>query len=144
MRGRKPKPIAEKKLLDFPGKRKPKTVSRSGSLKKPKSLSGRAAELWDEIEPQLIGIHQRHSIPFADFCRCVQRMETLEKEVEAEGFTVPGAHGDDKKNPKLQTLREYRNAVQRWASEFGLTPCSQARLGSEEKAKSKESGLISG
>lgn len=136
MRGRKPKPQKEKRILDFPGKRKPR---RSRSSKKatvcPRGLTQEARKVWEEVAPAVLDLQTCDRAQLADYCTLVARLHYLERKIMKEGYLVNAYSSSKnpvkKKNPLLQIAREYRSAMQRWASEFGLTPVSRQRLGLE-------------
>ena len=75
------------------------------------------------------GYPVRSSDVFAleDLCRCIARVRTLVELEIGDNVVVPGAKGE-RKNPKLQTLREYRQAMWRGFERFGLNPVDARRL----------------
>ena len=134
MKGRKPKSHAEKKILGFPGHHKLRKAPKSEKVKAPSYLNSQAKRIFDRMAPRVIGMKATHVDQLADYCRLMARLINQERKIDKEGILIPSYRGRRVKNPRLQIIREYRAAIQRWAGEFGLTPIGAMRLG----AKSEE------
>lgn len=116
MRGRKPS-----------GKQDEEGKSRI-RLMPPPGLTKGARTIWDHLEPKIPNLVPAHTHILADLCSCIDVTNRLQKRVNREGYVLKGCKGQKIKNPALQILREYRLAVQRYATEFGLTPVAILRL----------------
>ena len=130
-RGRKPKPRSEKKILGFPGHHKLRKAPKSEKVKAPSYLNSQAKRIFDRLAPRVIGMKVAHVDQLADYCRIMSRLINQERIIAKEGVMVSGYRGRKVKNPRLQIVREYRLAIQRWAGEFGLTPVGDMRLGAK-------------
>ncbi len=130
-KGRKPKSHKEKKILGFPGKRAERKPPKSEKVKAPSYLSATAKRIFDRTAPGVIGMKAAHVDQLADYCRLMARLINQERLIDNEGILRPGYRGGKVKNPRLQIVREYRLAIQRWAGEFGLTPVGAMRLGAK-------------
>lgn len=140
-RGRKPKPTAVKKLQGNPGKRpinkrepKPKTA-----VKRPWGLGkGEQRKFWDQHADELERLQILTGIDTAAFRLMAEHYALAvqaAKELRAEGtLTVEGRDGP-KKHPLLQALRDNSLAFKTYATEFGMTPSSRARLQLPEEAE---------
>lgn len=101
------------------------------SLKAPKALSAAEVKEWRRLVDLLtrppLTISERDEMALEDLARCICRLREAEADVTARGLTLETAKGPAR-NPSLLTCKEYRAAVQSWASKFGLTPDGRARL----------------
>jgi P27 family predicted phage terminase small subunit len=101
------------------------------ALKVPKSLSAAEAREWRRLVDLLtrppLTISERDEAALEDLARCICRLREAEADVTARGLTMETPKGVVR-NPSLLTAKEYRSAVQNWASKFGLTPDGRARL----------------
>jgi len=131
MKGRKPKSHGEKKILGFPGHHKQRKAPKSDKVKAPSYLNSQAKRIFGRTAPQVIGMKATHVDQLADYCRLMARLINQERLIDREGILVGGYRGRKVKNPRLQIIREYRAAIQRWAGEFGLTPIGAMRLGAK-------------
>lgn len=96
----------------------------------PSRLPKEAKRKWKELAPKLekLGLlTQVDGGAFADLCLCLARLAEAEQSISINGLLVPAKDGL-KRNPALQTAREYRQAVARWYEKFGLTPADRGRL----------------
>lgn len=142
MRGPKPKPYKEKKILGFPGKRKLWKAPKSERVKPPSYLTATAKKIFERIAPDVIGMKLAHVDQLADYCRCLARLISIERQITREGIMRKGARKAKVKNPRLQIAREYRLAIQRWAGEFGLTPIGAMRLGDKPDEAGQDDGIL--
>ena len=148
MRGRKPKDSVLGVLDGGRGKRRqPEPVEIPTDYpRKPDGLEGAYAEVRSALRVALQdnGYPVRTSDQFAleDLCRCIARVRSLEQDI-GEDVVVKGAKGQ-RKNPKLQTLREYRQAMWRGFERFGLNPVDARRLPLSSKAKTPHEKVMEG
>lgn len=152
MRGRRPNPRSDKKLLGFPGKRKGESLTDAvpeaegnlaiippARLKKTKG----AVEIWREMLTSLPVSLQPHQVPaFTDMVICFARLQACENLIEKQGLTVEGTRGTIK-NPLLMVCGQYRASAQRWAGEFYLTAAATERL-APKKPEKKRRGILNG
>ena len=148
MKGRKPKD-ARPSVLDGgrDKRRQPQPVEIPTDYpRKPDHLEGDYAEVWSALEVALQdnGCPVRSSDVFAleDLCRCIVRVRSLEQNI-GEKVVVKGAKGE-RKNPKLQALREYRQAMWRRFERFGMNPVDARRLPLSSKAKTPHEKVMEG
>ncbi len=142
MKGRKPKSHAEKKILGFPGHHKQRKAPKSDKVKAPSYLNSQAKRIFGRTAPQVIGMKATHVDQLADYCRLMARLINQERKIDKEGILIPGYRGRRVKNPRLQIIREYRAAIQRWAGEFGLTPIGAMRLGAKPDDGGEDDGIL--
>ena len=143
MKGPHPKSHKEKKILGFPGKRKPRKAPKADKVKPPSYLSAKAKKLFKETAPKIIGMKQEHAAQLADYCHCLTRLISIERQITNEGIMKKGRMpGTKVKNPRLQIAREYRQAIQRWAEVFGLTPIGAMRLGAKPDDEDPDDGIL--
>jgi phage terminase small subunit len=148
VKGRKPKDPVLSVLDGGRGKRRqPQPVEIPTDYpRKPDQLEGDCAEVWSALSVALQdnGCPVRSSDVFAleDLCRCIARVRSLEQDI-GEGVVVKGSKGE-RKNPKLQTLREYRQAMWRGFERFGLNPVDAQRLPLASRAKTPREKVMEG
>src|SRR5688572_15022259 len=113
MRGRKPKPTVIKLIEGDRGNgRRPINKSEpkpSVGCAKPKFLTGRASQIWDEYAPELIRIGLLTSVDgpmFAAWCQLVEEFEA------------------DPQGMKAARISQMRGL----AAAFGMEPSARARL----------------
>ncbi len=138
--GPKPKPSAMKDLAGNPGKRplnenepKPQVVN----LPPPRGrLPKHARDLWKSLAPKLANLGILTEVDAAAFeFLCIHYGFAVEAGIDVWDpktgsiqFTVESAQGGEKKNPVFQIFKENSTMFKQFASEFGLTPSSRARL----------------
>ena len=140
--GPRKKPRKVRKIQGFPGKARgdslvdarPDQKARTdqvAAMRPPSWLKKipEATEVWEELlrtMPVIPAPHQTRT--FADFCICLATLKRLELRIRKEGFMMKG-----KKHPLLQTAKDHRGFIQRWAPEFYLTPASsESRIRSQQ------------
>ena len=98
-------------------------------LVRPPSLTGRAAEVWDELAGLLGGVVRRRDVPaLVELCRWVERSERIAKELDAmppaarefKGLLVAAGIATDK--------------VAMLTARFGLSPADRARIKADKVA----------
>lgn len=131
--GRKPKPTAVKNLTGNPGKRalnKREPKPKKG-VKRPWGLGqGEQRKFWDEYADELARLQILTGLDVASFRLMAEHYAfavQAAKELREEGLTVDGREGP-KKNPKAQVFKDNALAFKAFATEFGMTPSSRARL----------------
>ncbi len=138
--GPKPKPTSMKELAGNPGKRplnenEPKP--QVANLPIPRGrLPKHARDLWKSLAPKLADLGILTEVDAAAFeLLCLHYGISVEalKEVwdpktKSFDFTVVTVQGGEKKNPVFQIFKENSTMFKQFATEFGLTPSSRARL----------------
>jgi len=138
MAGRTPKP-AGLKLLEGRGNGKDsggREVKPTPGFTRlppepPDFLAGRARALWDQIVPELQRLQLLKPIDQAALtalCLTWERLCGAQALIKSEGMTVPGERGPVK-NPAVLIVEAASKELRAWASEFGLTPSAEGRLG---------------
>ena len=148
MKGRKPKdPILEVLDGNRGKKKQPEPVEIPTDFPvMPKHFGGEYAETWGAVKVALQdnGYPIRSSDVFSleDLVTCIVRVRHLEAEV-GSAVIVEGAKGR-RKNPALQVLREYRQAMWRGFERFGLNPVDARRLPLASKGKTPRERVMEG
>jgi len=98
----------------------------------PRDLPESAKKWWRKVAPVLaeLGLLTVLDVPAArDMILCAARLVQCEQLIEEKGILVPGARNEGLvKNPAIAAANQYRAALYRWASKFGLTPSDRAGL----------------
>jgi P27 family predicted phage terminase small subunit len=133
MKGRKPKPLEQKRREGNPGKRKlgqPVKI-RAGAPEKPKNLPPAGSALWDEIVAVL------HTARVADAidapaltALCVQwaRAEQARAALRKDGIFALGSTGQLTEHPALGIERAAHGMFLRFAEQYGLTAAARSRI----------------
>jgi P27 family predicted phage terminase small subunit len=129
-RGPKPKPYLVKLMEGNRGRRK---LTRgievpATRFDPPLPLSGLALREWKRILACAPWLRETESAAIADRCLCFQRVQEAEADVRKTGFVVRQRRGDVT-NPFVRVAKAYRDALNRWDAELGLTPSSRASIG---------------
>ncbi len=134
MRGRKPKPIAKKKLEGNPGKRKlnkrePKPHISANIT--PAQIDAGMRAFTDLYLPQLremliftdadLAAFELMSVHYAMAWRAAEIVQT-------QGIVLKDKFGQLHKHPALQILRDNSAMFKAYAVEFGLTPSARSRI----------------
>jgi P27 family predicted phage terminase small subunit len=132
-RGRKPKPVEQKIREGNPGHRPlPEPLKLdSGPPVKPDHLPPAAGELWDEVVTVLVAAGIADKVDKAALTAlCVQwaRSEMARVVIASEGYFAKGSMGQLVEHPAVKLEREAHMALLRFASEYGLTAASRARI----------------
>lgn len=145
-RGRKPKPPALKLLDGNPGKRKiPTPAVVSGAPDCPEWLTDEAQAEWDRVVPDLDAkglLDKVDRAALTAYCQAVSILKEAEAAIEDHGiitFMIRKAYRDEDgneieieasatPNPAVRIAAQAATTVRSFASEFGLTPVSRARL----------------
>lgn len=135
--GRKSRPVADR-LLDgtYQASRHGPPPAEGGegeSLVRPSTLSGRAADVWDEYAALLSGVVRRRDVPvLAELCRWVERSERIAAALDTLKPT-------DGPFPKLLVSAGIAtDKVAKLSALFGLNPTDRAKVPSGDgPAKAK-------
>jgi P27 family predicted phage terminase small subunit len=133
MRGRKPKPTAVKQLTGNPGKRKlnahePKPPADLPIC--PSWLDDEAKRQWNALVPHLHKIGLLTMVDqqsMAAYCQAVSRWAAAEAAIAKEGLTFETEFGP-RKHPAVTIAKECMLLIQKFASEFGLSPSARTRI----------------
>jgi P27 family predicted phage terminase small subunit len=134
MRGRKPKPTALKKLAGNPGRRPLNDAEPQfpvGGFSCPKHLSDYAKGKWREIVPALKKTGMLASVDQAAleaYCEAYATYRMATDEVKKEGITIIGPKGGTMRNPACSVANQAMTIMNKFGSEFGLTPSTRSRL----------------
>lgn len=93
---------------------------------------GEALAEWNRIVPELQRLQLTKPIDassLAAYCLTWERFCAAQLTVEVDGITARGSHGGIVKHPAVTVLEIASRELRAWASEFGLTPSSESRLG---------------
>lgn len=140
VRGRKPKPVEQRRRDGNPGKRplpEPVIVKGRVGLVKPE-LPEHASELWDEIVPALEGVGIVDAIDRAmleTLCHQYQRVCEARAVIAKEGLMARGFNGQPVEHPAVRTERAAATELLRYAEHYALTPIARTRLGLAELAR---------
>lgn len=148
MAGRKPKPTAVKKLEGNPGHRalhsnEPRYDAASDRA--PTGMSEDARKLWHSIAHDVIGAGVLRSVDVPAFTLMAEHYALAIEAVREITAMVDGqqdsneekhlsplltidSNGNARKTPLLQVFRDNAAAYRAFATEFGLTPSSRARI----------------
>jgi P27 family predicted phage terminase small subunit len=135
MKGRKPKPVELRLVTGNPGKRPIRRVPKpNGQAARPAWLSPKAANEWRRLAPQLNVLGLLTSADrafFAAYCEAFASWRHANNEIARLGEIVLDADGSPVKNPWMRIRTEAASEMHRFGSEFGLSPASRTRVGSE-------------
>ena len=154
MQGRKPKD-SYFNVLDGGRSKKGRreTTAITGDYPtKPRDLTGEAGKVWHTL--RLVfhdnGMLIRTTDVYAlkDLCRVIARVEQLEREISDEP-TVPAENSTpenpiQRKHPKYQMLREYRDRMWKGFERFGMTPTDARRFPLASRDKTPYQKLMEG
>jgi P27 family predicted phage terminase small subunit len=96
-----------------------------------------AAAEWKRVIPALHRLGALSVVDesgLVDYCTCHARVLQLERQLTAEGWTIDNNERGIVKNPLTMVLNQNRVTLQRYKTEFGLTPMARVRLGLREEA----------
>ena len=158
MKGRKRTPTNLKIITGNPGKRAlPKNEPQPDSEMPahPSHLDKYAREEWDRLCPSLHTLGLLYAVDrgaFACYCMAYSRWRTAEEELSKrveKGGTLAGlidvtGTGSVIQNPLVGIANKAMADMIRYAAEFGLSPASRARLGTNPGREEKDEfeGLI--
>jgi P27 family predicted phage terminase small subunit len=150
--GRRPKPIALRKLQGNPGKRplnRDEPAPAPGEPPMPMGLSAAAQAEWRTIVAELLTLNVLSIVDgkaLAAYCHNFSRWMEAEEEITRLGLIVEEpitkGQGEDaiivgykyKRNPGVTISNDAQKLMKSFLIEFGLTPASRSRLRIEKKA----------
>ena len=94
-----------------------------------------AAAEWKRVVPTLHKIGALSIVDesgLIDYCVCHARVLQLERQLTIDGWIIDNEERGIVKNPLTMVLNQNRAALQRYKSEYGLTPMARVRLGLKE------------
>jgi P27 family predicted phage terminase small subunit len=130
MRGRKPLPRALKDLKA--GRASP--VRAAGLVSVPDMpdwLDEDAVCEWNRLLPELADrgmLTVFDMAAFAMYCQCWSQIKDATIRLRMDGMVVKGSTGQDRVNPLAQHIKELYVQLRAYATEFGFTPSSRARV----------------
>jgi P27 family predicted phage terminase small subunit len=152
--GRRPKPVAQKKLAGNPGKRALNTAApdfgQVTNIDCPIWMGEHGRTLWEHVVPLLCGQKVLSSADVQNievYCDAYDRFRLAREEVRTNGVTVMGAQGGVVKNPAATVVKESVAVMATYGSMLGLDPSSRQRLTGKTKTPQDDNpfaGLLSG
>ena len=129
-RGRRPKPALLKAMEGNRGHRKvsPGLELPAGPFEPPFPLDGIALQEWERIVAEAFWLRETDASALADRCLCFQRLREAEEDIRKNGMAT-GKRGRRTANPSVRFSRQYRQAIQRYDEQLGLTASTRERLG---------------
>lgn len=135
MRGRKPKPTAQKLLSGNPGRRplnkhEPQAPGLTNAAPPP-WLSDLAREAWAWYAPRLITsktLTETDLHNLEAFCSAYSRWRAAEKEIAENGITISTPQGGLQKNPAVTVANEALKQMATFGAALGLDPASRSRI----------------
>lgn len=138
MKGRKPHPPNLKVINGNPGKREiPEAPDIAPAIpQKPAHLNGLAAEIWDQITPDLLVAHLTNPLCgaiLALHCDAIAEYVTAKQKIErpAEeggGYLVKTPNGYEVQSPWVAIMNKAFERVMKTGVEFGMTPSALSRV----------------
>jgi len=102
--------------------------ARSGPLTRPAWLTGRGAEEWDRVAPDLAHMGTAKPVDaqaLAAYCGAVATLAEVTEELAGMPLLLRGSDGSVRKNPLVAQRRDASIEVRMWAREFGFTPSAR-------------------
>ena len=100
----------------------------AGPFASPFPLDGLALTEWERIIAEAFWLRETDASALADRCLCFQRLHEAEEDIRKLGMTT-GRRGRRTANPSVRFARQYRQAIQRYDEQLGLTTSARERLG---------------
>jgi P27 family predicted phage terminase small subunit len=154
MKGRKPK-LAAVRILEGNPSRRPivQPPDPGGELRMPSALNEAERKVWRRLIPGLQRIGAASALDryiLSDICRCIVRLDEAEAEITARGLVIESERTDKTgnvvheliRNPACLAAKEYRAALTRYATEFGLTAISRTKLAAPAEPKNALDELL--
>jgi len=143
MRGRKPKPVEQRRLegTDVSHRPLPTPLLVAGRpdlqefAEPPEHLTEMAREFWADIIVQLVqvGMIDRVDRPTIEMiCTTWDEYMKADRVVRDQGFFAAGPSGTIREHPALKMRRLARAEFFKYAEQYGLTPMARTRLGLAE------------
>lgn len=135
MKGRKPKPIALKRLAGNPGRRplgdEPQPPMPDSTPYVPRHLNDEAKREWRRIVKVLMDLGLYTEVDraaLAMYCQAWGRWVKAERELVKKGAVLISDKGNLYQNPWLHVANKAWEQMRKVLAEFGLTPSSRSRL----------------
>lgn len=135
MKGRKPKPIALKRLAGNPGKRplreEPQPPMPDSTPYVPRHLNDEAKREWRRIIKVLMDLGLYTEVDraaLAMYCQAWGRWVEAERELVKQGAVLTSDKGNLYQNPWLHVANKAWEQMRKVLAEFGLSPSSRSRL----------------
>lgn len=134
MAGRKPRPMAIKKLEGNLGKRKLNTkeaIPAKGIPECPDWLLPVAKKEWErrcDLMNRMGVLTEVDMAPFAAYCQSYARWKEAQEHISSEGSTFETDKGYQQQTPWVGIKNTNQKLMLQAASEFGLTPSSRSRI----------------
>ncbi len=143
MKGRKPKPVDQKKLEGNPGKRKlnqGEPRGAPGGPTCPESIVDEERSIWFRVVGVLPSYRASASDEFAIevFASAVAQYRRAKGLVKEQGDLIVGAGGAPIKNPAHTVLRDAVSTIDKFGAKLGLSPADRARLMNGESESEDE------
>lgn len=138
--GRRPKPVAKKRLAGNPGKRKlnrdEPDFSLVSNVECPEWMGEHGRQLWEVVVPDLCREKVLAATDIQNlevYCSAYQRFREAEAHIAEHGIVVPGASGGLIKNPAVTVKNEAVKQMASYGGMLGLDPSSRQRLQGPKK-----------
>ena len=138
MRGRKPKPVEQRRAEGNPGKRPlpaPVLIEGRSYPTPPDGAGDRYLAVWNRIVPKLweVGLLDGiDALALDAICTTVDRAYAAREMLEKDGLVVAGAMGGAVAHPAVKIEKDAWAEARRWFEHYGLTPLARTRLGLAE------------
>ena len=113
-----------------------------GRTKSARRMRADAADLWSRTVPALVasaGLTDTQALSAVEYVMTAVHLREINREIAADGFTVPGARGESKvRHPLLSSVPQLRMALIRLAGELGLTPSAAAKLVAPDSSEDED------
>ena len=139
-RGRKPQPTATKKLRGNPGKRplnqdEPQPKAPAKLPDPPAHLGGSGKREWRRIGKELLAaglytVVDRSAL--AAYCAVYENWVDAHQRVVDDGLLTKTKAGNTVQNPYLSIANKQLELMNRFLTEFGMTPSSRSRVKAEK------------
>jgi P27 family predicted phage terminase small subunit len=100
-------------------------------MKAPDFLTAEAKRIWETLVPQLAALDLISGMDegnLAVYCESYARWQHCQAVIEREGLTYTSSHGSVIARPEVAIGNRALVAMQRLATEFGLTPNARGRM----------------
>lgn len=141
--GRRPIPTALKVVRGTQRKKQPaeNAVLPVERPERPAFLTGRAAEEWERLIPQLERqglLSSLDGVALAVWCQAAADFAEAVEHVNQQGPVLTSAQGGQYQNPWCAIKNRAADQIRRFSTEFGLTASARATLPAQPKKPSSE------
>ena len=136
-KGRKPTPTVIKLMTGNPGKRPIDADTLTPPIETPQpsaQLSAASRAIWDETVKELEKLRviaRIDKFQIETYCNIVARAQAIQKFLDENGmtYTTRGKHGEMVRvRPEVSILQDCEKQIRAFASEWGMTAASRARV----------------